>query len=549
MPGQLKAKSTAVPGSLYRPAGVNMFNRAMTARMLTVGREIRDYQWTQYPILAQAINIFLQKASGREARVSGKIRPVQRAIEYLNSAVTFSSNGITEYGLEQFIRRRALDYLCIGRTAYYWDEEMLRYIDPTEISYDQEKRVWRNHATYEEYKPERIVINHPLPIGSGGLFASPIASVIPSAMLHWLVQQHDMASIDGRKMREGIVVRTEALADQIIEALPQIAQQWSEPDPTSNNVYIFYVDDDGNTAVGDMFARLGLSNIPDGFDRYEQTLKYVNEIGGATGQAIKEFWTDSKVSSNRSIEDVEQQRQTVKGPAAFVKTEERLYNQDRMMRQFHSRTRMAFYEEVDATTRKTNAEVIKSLSEAVERLIGSVGLKREAVIAWLQSRGELPGDIDIVDENFVIKPLEQSADTIDPEKKETTRQVSPESTPTSHKSIDPDIDYDEIVMSLNGDILEKRIRLVSFEKIIEQEIAENPPEPVPEPNFHEAVLQGRREMEKRFFSMDIKEFPEDVRDMSRIILDKSSETLEPEDYHTIARILSMIDHNKELQYA
>lgn len=511
--------------------------------MISYGRQIRDDILPQYPILPGAMYIWQQMASGREWTVSGKPRSVARAIESLNNTQTLLYDGTVDYGLEQFERRRSYDYNCIGRTMFTWGEgQPIRYLDPAVMTYYMEDKEWEDGYTNERFDVKHVVVNHPIPIGGGGNFVSPISYIIPTAMLAWLIREHDRASADGRKIRDIMVVAGQALAEQIEEAVKKTLELWAGGDVEKNGIPVIYVDptDLGpGVKVADMITRIGLANIPEGFNREQFQFQYVNEIANALGLALRYVWNSEK-ATNRALEEVQEARQSQKGPAAFVRTEQRLISNCGFLNQFGADTRFGYVEEVDIASQEINAKVLKLYAEALQIFVTNLGtvVETEALVAWLQREEILPADLNIISQSNRTNP-ESKPTPIDGAIKANSDGAPPSS---KQKSLEDG----EITMNSKGMVIERRNNIFTLQRAVSEELeteyAASPTVDDKSPtiiSFMEALKSARKGNVEKFKALSTDGLLTD--DDSRSILKRIDE-LKDEDHR---RIKSILDKNSE----
>lgn len=437
--------------------------------MLNFGKAIRDELLWQFPLLPGAVFTYQQMCSEHQWKVTGKPRAVARTVEYLNNAQTLLYDGTVEYGIEQFIRRRSIDHLAVGRTLFTWgvDGGPLRYLDPTTVRYEPNSRKWRDSLTGDEFDAKQIVINHPIPIGTTGNFVSPLSFVMQTAQLAWLIREHDRASADGRKLRDILIVVGADLAENIGKSVEIVLKLWAGADPTSIGMPIAFVDGVlPGIKASDLVHRLGLAEIPPEMDRDAFQFQYVNEISDAIGLALRYIWNSEK-ATNRALEQVQQERQSEKGPAAFVRSEQRLYNRCGMITQFGEDTRVGFIEESDNTSNMTNATVLQLYSQALGAFaqVFNGKVNADAFLAWLQRDDILPADLDLITTGVMVKPEEpptpmggkvsQMSDDLTGQRKSYTSKI---------------LDYEEISMDLNGKIVDSRAKTFSFSTAIGAEM-------------------------------------------------------------------------------
>lgn len=419
--------------------------------------------------MPEAAYIFQQMASGREYKVSGQPRAVARCVEWLNNATTQQYDGITMTGFDDFERRRAFDWLTIGRTLMYAPlEGDLEYLDPATTFFDYQNKRWYSTLTSQEYPAEDVQVSHAIPLGISGAFMSPLMPVVSTAMLAYLIREHDKASVDGRKIRDILIVQGKELAERALTAMNDMMNNYTEADPTKHRIPVIYYETGGTVsqAAQDIVGRIGLSEIPAGFNRPDFEFAYANQIAGATGLSLRHFWNSEK-ATNRALEEVQEARQAQKGPSYYVRTEQRIFNNRGVIpRRFGRSVRTTFIEEVDVQSRETNAKVLKLYAESVQ-LLNSLApgqIDVAALIAFLQRDDILPADAEIFNPDApptqsVIKTPSQA-----PMPGEETAQQSSDPGASLQKSID--LDYGEVTMTLDGRIVERRNRVYNIEKAL-----------------------------------------------------------------------------------
>lgn len=521
MPNDFLSGSISIPA--FQPPGG--YGYAYTNQMLAFGRQIRDDLAWQYPLFPGALFTFQQMASNREWKITGKPRSVARGVEYLNNAQCLNYNGIVDYGFESFLRRRAIDYPTVGRTMYTWGEngKPLRYLDPGTVYFDIDRRLWIEPLTNETFDLDHIVVNHPLPIGGSGNFISPMSFVIPTAMLAWLIREHDRAAADGRKIRDIILVASDEMKDAIKDAVADTVKLWTgESDPSKDGVPVVSFDPAANglTSMGgfkmsDMIATFGLANIPPSFNREQFQFQYVNELATSLGLALRYIWNSEK-ATNRALEEVQEQRQSQRGPAAFVRCEQRLHNQSGELAQFGADTRFAFIEEVDVASQQTDANVLKLYAESFDIFVKNLGgtLNIDALIAWLQRDQILPADLNIITANVELNPDQTPA----PVNGNVQQNSDATSVVTKAAPVD-DIEYDEISMNGDGQIIEQRHKSISFSQVLRPEMVRRPLEAKAVVSFDEAVKKARTiNVEKFKGIISDQKFPQGYTEEQKLII-------------------------------
>ena len=452
--------------------------------ILETGRQIRDKQLHQFPILPGAVNVFQQIASSRGWYMSGRPRSVSRAVQWVNNAETFDIyTGQTYYGYQQYLQRRALDYLTIGRTTFAVrnrDGSPLEYIDPGHLRFQRQvsrkrrqdavkpsERVWR-YKNNENFRSDEIYVDHAIPIGSS-LFISPIAYLLPSAHLAWLLREHHATQLDGRKIRDIIMVGGAGMADAIEHAIIQQAALYSGADPSTVGIPVVEVINNSGSPLTNFFATLGISNISEQFNEDQFLISYTNQIAAGIGLALRQFWNDES-TTNRALEDIQEQRQQQKGPSFFIRTEQRMMNNSGVLERFGrgvNKVRFGFVEETDLSTKLSNAEVLRQTAEALKsvgEVFGST-ITPQSYLAWMQNLGVLPYEVELVEGETEVAIVSGENDPMNSED-ETTQSGDESPTAFDAKSLN----YDEVIMDQDGNILEKRLKVFSVLKLIADEM-------------------------------------------------------------------------------
>lgn len=489
------------------------------AKMLESAQKLRDVQIMQYPILPEAITIFQQLASNREWKVSGPPRAASRAVEWFNNAQCISPSGYIYRGMEGFFKRRSADWLIVGRTAMAvrkGADSPLEYIDPTELRYKRKKsgssnvdasitpvtpneQVWRYIVDGSELRASELFIDHPIPLGARDLFISPIAPVLPTATLSWLLREFDTAALDGRRLRDIIITSNNGLSDALEEAILEVINVYAGADPSDIGIQVVTLNGGAGVAVKDMVYRLGLANIPEAFDRKDFRFGYVNEISAALGLALRQFWNE-EVTTNKALEEVQEARQQSKGPAAFVRSEQRNINNSGMLKRFGKNVRFGFVEEVDSSSQLINAQVLKLTADALASISTVFGgtISLEGYLAWMQSINMLPAELEIVTSGAApAAPPKQDVLSSDPSQVnapgETTQTSDPTASPLNGAKdwLEKALDYEEVSINQDGVIIERRNKVFSVLKAILTQKAEATT--IPEADFDQSLSQARSE--------------------------------------------------------
>jgi hypothetical protein len=499
---QLRAAREQIGGRMMKaiigpPSGVRM--RDLKA-MLTISNKLRDQSIWELPLISSAATAYQDLASTREWQVQGKINSVSRTVELINNVATYDiETGYVTHGFEQYLRRRVLDHLCVGRTAFATrniDDKanfQFEYLDPTRLYWQRDKfgrntpippvrdeeYVWRyGYESGASLQHQEVHLNHPIPVGFNR-FIAPLLLVYPTALMAWLVREHDTSSLDGRKIRDLFIV-DERLRTAIEEGLTIQMSLWAGADPTATGFPVIGANMSNYTrAAEDYITRLGLSNIPEEFDRKNFMHNYANEIAAAFGLALRQFFNDES-TTNKALEVVQEARQQQKGPAAFIRTEERMINQSAIVRIHASNQNpvvFMFVEEADTASMKDKAITFQQHAAALKDMgdvFGTV-VKPEIWLGQMQALGLLPADIPIED-MLMDDPVMADATT------PTDEVAEGSGTPTntsgdvaqspaanfrrSMKAAPPVLDYGHVMMDSKGRIIEKRVKVYPVLKML-----------------------------------------------------------------------------------
>lgn len=381
--------------------------------LLERGRQIRNAMLWKEPTLSGAVNVYQQLASSREWTVSGKPKPAARAVEFLHATRSPDvETGMYVVGFEEFLKRRALDNIAVGMTTFLNRPQpgqritRMEYLDPTLLLFSRERqvstevlpaeRVWMYEG--ERFRYDQVHRTHAMPLGSQGVFISPLEPVMPDLQLAYLIREHDTAALDGRRVRDVVLVSDDAAQEVISNAILTQVAMWAGVDTGQVSIPIAALNTPSGVKVEDSIYLLSLSRLPEEFNREEFMFSYVNKISSALGLALRHFWNNEK-TTNKALEEIQEQRQQQKGPAEFVKSEERLINQSGILNQFGGKVRFGFIEEVDAQSQLTNAQVLKATTEALGQIaqVFQAGLSLDALLGWMQSIRVLPPELELVD--------------------------------------------------------------------------------------------------------------------------------------------------------
>ena len=383
------------------------------------GVNIRDVYLHKYSILPGAVQTFISVATSREWTVLGKPKSAARTVDRLNNSFFIDSQGLKHVGWEQMMARVCMDWLAVGRGMFHSKEigQTGNWTPPEymDVAYayidmqDRQKSKWkyypngRNTGTPRMMDQNNVFFIDNVRIGSSGVIAGSLAWLMSIAHLDWLLREHDSMQLDGRKIRDIIICNGEPMADAIAEGITMSIAMHTEDDPSKHNVPIVHADlmtEDGS--VADQFARLGLSEIPRDFSRQELEGRYAREIAATLGLPIGQFWYDPR-GTNRSLEQVQQERATLKGPSYYVRSFGRLLNQSPITGKPGAyKTLIQFEEETDNSSLKQKADAfkiyvegLKLLNESIiniENLDVSLALNGESLLGIAQKLGFIPAN-------------------------------------------------------------------------------------------------------------------------------------------------------------
>lgn len=409
----VQAETAEVFGKALLLGGLMAPVSPLLSDLLQRGRQIRDVMLWREPTLAGAVNVYEQLSSSREWTISGKPKPAARALEALHQTrCPDVTTGMYIEGFEEFLRRRSIDNIAVGMRAFLnrpvpgKKTTRLEYIDPTLLYFSRERqtksevlpaeRVWSYEG--EKFRYEQVHIAYAIPVGSQGLFISPLEPIVPDLQLAYLIREHDTASLDGRRVRDIVLVGDDSAQEVIRNAILTQVALWAGADPSRAGVPIASLNVPSGVNVADAVHLLSLSRLPEEFNRDEFMFAYVNKISSALGLALRHFWNNEK-TTNRALEEIQEQRQQQKGPAEFVKSEERMINRSGILNQFGGKVRFGFIEEIDAQSQLTNAQVLKATAEALGQIamVFQAALSLDALLGWMQSIRVLPPELELVD--------------------------------------------------------------------------------------------------------------------------------------------------------
>lgn len=440
-------------------------------------RQFRDKHLWDYPILPGAVIAYLDMAANREWTITGEKRAAQRAVEWLRRTKIYDfRTGITTNSFTEFVQRRALDYITLGKTAMYVpreSSEFLEYIDPSYLSRQnvnigrparKSDRIWK-YADNREFMSTDISFLTAIGVGATRYIA-PLTNVIPLARVAWLLREHDTTSLDGRKIRDVFFVSNPSMREGLSMAIQTQAALYNGADVNVTGIPVVELNNPSGTPIKDQIHTMGLSQIPVAFNRAEFIDYFVNTIAGALGISLRHFWNNEK-TTNRALEEVQEARQQQKGPSAFVRRDQDVYNNSGVFDRFGppGSVRFSYIEETDTSSRLVDAQVLKEVATALEKIRGvfGVGITLGSYLSWMQSLRLLPNDIELAEDvTFPQATVEEVAvDGVASNfpKPETAERIVSKSLPN----------YDEVVVDSSGNIIEARRKVFSVAKLIEQE--------------------------------------------------------------------------------
>lgn len=457
-------------------------------RMMNWSRSLRDEYINQFRILPGAVNAYVEIVSSKTWMLAGHKLAVVRGMERLHESYFVDDLGIEHTGWQNITELLCRDWLYSGRMILHSQqiEDMagpLEYIDSTYLtpytysSFDTDKAinktVWRlNRATNQQfidYNQNEIFYLDNITMGYSGLVQGSVPLLLPVAYLDYLVQEHFSAKLDGRKLNDILVVLDNNMAESLQKAF-DIAKsnfQLGVAGAGKQNVGVVAVNPQGLTSVSvqDVFARLGLSEIPDNFEHEVFTSEYVREISNVLGLGPSYFWVGDETNS-RSSDYMNEERQMKRGPFVFLKKLERLVNDNNLLatnrNSIGRKSNVRLIYEPDQTSvgaerkAKTFGQWVGGMS-ALSQIEFTEDLKLGQFLAFLQKENILPTDFGVED-LFTLDEFEdphQSKPNITTMKEKTDpmdmRQTSEDNTFS--------LNYDEIVVDQDGKVLEKRNRL------------------------------------------------------------------------------------------
>jgi hypothetical protein len=492
------------------PSG-SSFVGSESASIMRTGVSLRDKLLYDYPILPGAVSNFQDLVSTREWTISGPPRIASRALDRVHNIRIYDPHtGLFEYGIHAALERRALDYLTLGVTVYARIEDKdgvhIEYLDPSRLSFERRNmRTTANQSTFNPVKPndkvwfyedgrefraKDIFYKRYKGIGSRR-HMQPLIPILPIATLAWLIREHDTASVDGRKLREILFVSNPGLHSAIENAIKVQVALHSGASVEEVGIPIVEINNPSGKAVQDQIAKLGISEIPTTFDRDRFEFSYANQIASALGLALRHFWNDER-TTNRALEVVQEQRQQQKGPSAFVRVEQRILNASGFLEDNNNylspasrRVQFSFREEADTSGQKDRAEVLKATSEALKNIAEVFGARvdLDSFRHWMQSEGQLPYEFELLKEDDG-EAMQTTSEAYGSDGRMTTgEEVNRESDPAIVGDREKSMDYGDIVIDMNGRVLDRRRKVFHLPDMIP---------PVEADDFAETVLENSR---------------------------------------------------------
>lgn len=520
---QVRSQAAEFAGKAILLSGMMAPLSVGMAKRLEFGCDLRDNMLWKEPTMSGAVNVYAELSSSREWTVSGKPKPAARAVEFLQDAHSPDVvTGLYTKGLETYLQRRAVDHVAVGMTAFLNRSipgqkiTRMEYLDPGLLSFGRERqttseilpseRVWSYEG--ERFRHDQVFISYALPIGAQGNFISPLAPVVPDMQLAYLIREHDMAALDGRRIRDVVLVGSDSAQQTIQNAILTQVALWAGADPAQVGIPIVSLNTPSGTKIADMIHLLSLSRLPEEFNREEFMFAYVNKISSGLGLALRHFWNNEK-TTNKALEEIQEQRQQQKGPAEFVKKEERLINRSGILNQFGGKVRFGFIEEVDAQSQLTNAQVLQATASALEKIstVFQAALSLDAMLDWMQSIRVLPAELELIDsegEYTLMQP-----DTQGQEPGETTVQGNPSPTALPDREKKPKkvlkfkrspLQEGEVTINHKGEVIDHHYRVFSAAtRLAEDHLKEDEEESIGEV-FDDLIQDDRNRLAQKVTS-------------------------------------------------
>lgn len=430
---------------LWRGAYTSKLYTHRYAKHLQSMRHLRDQWLHEFRVLPGAINSFIEITTSAEWMIVGPPKLSMEIRDQLIQSSFVDSMGIEHVGFEGLLNRMTFDWLTVGRCTALMRPELnrnlfssnplegawLTYLDPTFLEpyvNENEQVVWRYKGLFQQepqnYSQSRVLKNDSIVFGNSGLFLSKVFYLLPTAILDHYLKEHLTSQVDGRKVRDIFIVWSAQMVDAFADAINASIGLNAGVPGEEHNIPVVSINDLGGTnqKIDDLFTRIGLSEIPEVLDLREFTNMYVSEIAGTLGMLPSYFWSGDN-SSNRAGEQVQQERQSLQGPAFFRRSLARTFNNsDLFTTASGQRAYLQFEEEVDTLGQERRASTFKKTVETLDKLAGllqkvanlesdgSTPLTPEAIITLLQRERMLHTDL-LVDDMLTISENAQNDTT------------------------------------------------------------------------------------------------------------------------------------------
>lgn len=446
------------------------------------GRRIRDEWMHEFAILPGAINSFVEVSTSREWMVIGPPRLAARAVEKLHGAYFRDRQGIVHDGWHNVLRQMCKDWLTIGRCAFNSPLVIDLATYRGAIEYLDSSRLYPikdlSTGTYWQYIDPYDGVARQLQqadvffddCDTGGAEGLPIGKVhwlLPIARLEWYLREHMTAKLDGRKIRDIFLVEDNHMVEQFEHALNSAMaaqtgdtfEEWGLPIVALNRMGIAT----GATKVEDSFARIGLSEMPDQLDPEALEFRYANEISSVLGLSLRYFWNDPR-GTNRSVEQINQERQSVQGPSYFMRNIERLLNNSTVLSASPRKVRFKFEEEIDSVSAERKAKTFKTRAEGFQILYNLVSPQmmptQNPITGTMEQVAPERLNPELLDPRTIISFMERegllTTDVTLPDMV-TMEEYALQRTYGDDRQLPDPLDYGEVCMNSEGIVLERRL--------------------------------------------------------------------------------------------
>lgn len=444
--------------------------RQLQGRIIQKMKPFRDdYIWG-YPLIGGAIGVYTEMVTSREWTLTGRPRLVGAAYEFLNNSKSIMPDGLEDYGIDQLIQRRVIDSLIIGRRMLLHRSPgdlsvPIEYVDPTMAAWSEVDKAW----VYEdpttgleaEFTQQQIHHRDAKAIGGSGQWMPPIYPVLRTAEQAYILRELDISKTDGTQIRDIFITSSSQLVNNLEKGLKSLSERYMG-EKTDSNFGVVGVDMNGmdhQIDASKLIHRIGISEIPEGFDRTQFMWNYANEIANNLGLVLRTFW-NVDVGTNRALEEINEQRQVRKGPSKYIAEEQRII--DSIIKKAGN-VHFAFHEEMDLATRKTDAEVMKLMTDALVVLTDEDVLNSElslVMFGYFQRMGLLPADVDFKE---VMKGEKTENAILDNTSERTPYIENAFSVP----------DYDEVVINSSGEVIDRRRKVFGIYEEIEKQLSQD----------------------------------------------------------------------------